>query len=215
MAKKKLNFSLGNLTALLLLGVVIILAGVILSRVDSLNTPPPPEKNLKMFFVINASGGTFVQNEEDNEEENRYTLTLTSTSPTTYYFSSIPSRFAGAVELSNFLSTIWSENSDKSFASNPPNGALVIYNREKNEEDMVEIELLNPDYNEFTNTLTFDAILPPQNPDEERIKSFFDRNITRFPEDFENTTLFIDVQEADLQTNVLELLRMAATEDQE
>jgi len=199
MAKKKINFNFGNLTSLLLLGIVIVLIGILFSRFDPTSTPTEPAKNLKLFFFLNARSGTFV---EDTEEENVYTLTLQSTSPTITYVARSPDNYFGRIRTGSFVSTIWRNDSQHKFSKDAPNATLVIYNSEKRQEDVIELELTDPELQ--GGTLQFRARkASSSNP---KVKSFFDDNLTDFPIEFSNPTLVIDLSKSDVKGNMLEIL---------
>jgi hypothetical protein len=88
--------------------------------------PTTPE----LLFVQSASGVVF----EDG------TLTLKGVSPAVVFFSDRPQRIAGHVDLSGFLKA-WDE-SDDSFADDPPNAALSIVG--EGQVTSVIVEIANP-----------------------------------------------------------------------
>ena len=97
------------------------------------------------IFIQEATNGSFV-----NDESGNYTLTMTDVVPYTVFFADRPSRNAGFAPMDKFL---------KGFgfaAYNPPNAAIIL--PEENEtSDMVVVELTNPQYNNTTKTLTYNA----------------------------------------------------------
>jgi hypothetical protein len=101
------------------------------------------------IFIQEASSGSFV-----NDSTGNYTLTLNDVVPYTVFFADRPARDVGFAPMDKFLKGF-------SFgASNTPNAALILSVSEENEtSDMVIVELTNPQYNNTTGTLTYNAKL--------------------------------------------------------
>jgi hypothetical protein len=101
------------------------------------------------IFIQEASSGSFV-----NDSTGNYTLTLNDVVPYTVFFADRPARDVGFAPMDKFLKGF-------SFgASNTPNAALILSVSEENEtSDMVIVELTNPQYNNTTGTLTYNASL--------------------------------------------------------
>lgn len=200
MAKKKLNFNFGNLTALLILGLVIIVAGILFARFDTSTSEPPPSTSLKLFFIASSGYGTFV---EDTEEEGVYTLTLQNTSPALTYIARNPDKYFGTVPLAGFVNTIWGEDSNYNVTNDFPNGILTAFDPATGEESVIELELSEPQMQ--GSTIEFRAT-QPDDENSRDVKSFFDTNLTDFPPEFTNSTLVIDLSTSDTAGNMLEIL---------
>lgn len=87
-------------------------------------------KEIEALFVQNAHGMSF-----DNGK-----LILHKLAPTTLFFSDRPDRVTGHITTQEFVAS-W-DKGDDSFASNPPNAVLSIFD-EDNVHDIV-VELLDP-----------------------------------------------------------------------
>jgi hypothetical protein len=99
------------------------------------------------IFIQEGSSGSFV-----NEGSGNYTLTMNDVVPYTVFFADRPARDTGFVPMDKFL---------KGFnfgASNPPNAAIILPD-ENETSDMVVVELTKPQYNNTTQTVTYNAKL--------------------------------------------------------
>lgn len=86
------------------------------------------------------------------DEEGTYVLTLNGTTAQTIYFSDRPDRVVGQVPMQQFLDALGFT------PANPPNAALVAEHGEHSDhQEIVIIELLNPEYDIESGTLTYDA----------------------------------------------------------
>jgi len=97
------------------------------------------------IFIQEASNGSFV-----NDSTGNYTLTLNEVVPYTMFFADRPGRDAGFAPMDMFL---------KGFnfgINNPPNAAIILPD-ENDTSDMVVVELTNPQYDNTTKTLTYNA----------------------------------------------------------
>ena len=110
---------------------------------DSVNVTE--NQTVTFIFIQEGTSGSFV-----NDGSGNYTLTMTDVVPYTIFFADRPARDVGFAPMDKFL---------KGFdfgASNPPNAALIL--PEENEtSDTVVVELTNPQYNNATGTLTYNA----------------------------------------------------------
>ena len=203
MAKKKFPLNTGSLTALLILGLVIIVAGVLFARIDPTSNATSPTNSLRLFFVLNAQYGTFT---EDPNNEGTYTLTLQNTSPTLTYIARNPDKYFGSVPLSGFVSTVWGEDSPYMVKNDYPNAVLTTLDPTTNEESVIELELSNPQLQGSTIEFTATQVDIESG---RQIKSFFDTNLTDFPPEFSNPTLIIDLSSSDTPGNMLEILNNA------
>ena len=92
----------------------------------------PDGRSAEYLFVQTADRVTFKDN----------TMTLHGVSPTTLFFSDRPERITGHQGTGIFVEN-WSEGNN-SFASDPPNAALVILGDEDTEVAEIVVELKNP-----------------------------------------------------------------------
>ncbi len=92
----------------------------------------PDGRSAEFLFVQTADHVTFKDN----------TLTLHGSSPTTLFFSDRPERITGHQGTGIFVEN-WSDGNN-SFASDPPNAALVILGDEDTEVAEIVVELKNP-----------------------------------------------------------------------
>ena len=92
----------------------------------------PDGQSAEYLFVQTADRVTFTDN----------TMTLHGVSPTTLFFSDRPERITGHQGTGIFVEN-WSEGNN-SFASDPPNAALVILGDEDTEVAEIVVELKNP-----------------------------------------------------------------------
>jgi len=97
------------------------------------------------IFIQEASSGSFVDDSSGN-----YTLTMTDIVPYTIFFADRPARDVGFAPMDKFLKGFDFET------SNPPNAAIVLSD-ENETSDMVIVELTNPQYDNTTGTLTYNA----------------------------------------------------------
>jgi hypothetical protein len=99
------------------------------------------------IFIQQGTGGSFV-----NDGSGNYTLTMTDVVPYTIYFADRPARDVGLAPMDKFL---------KGFdfgVNNPPNAAIILPD-ENGTSDMVVVELTKPQYNNTTQTVTYNAKL--------------------------------------------------------
>jgi hypothetical protein len=99
------------------------------------------------IFIQQGTGGSFV-----NDGSGNYTLTMTDVVPYTTFFADRPARDVGLVPMDKFL---------KGFpfgVDNPPNAAIILPD-ENGTSDMVVVELTKPQYNNTTQTVTYNAKL--------------------------------------------------------
>jgi hypothetical protein len=100
----------------------------------------------EFLFVQAFEGGTYTPTDEDGV----FLLTLTGTASQTSFFSDRPERVFGLTPTASFLEGLGFT------PENPPNAALVV-ETDSGEKDILILELLNPDYDETTGTLTYDV----------------------------------------------------------
>jgi hypothetical protein len=118
---------------------ILALAGVALGAGKTEN------KTTTDIFIQEGSSGSFV-----NDSSGNYTLTMNDVVPYTMFFADRPARDVGLAPMDKFL---------KGFnfgASNPPNAAIILPD-ENETSDMIVVELTNPQYNNTTQTLTYNA----------------------------------------------------------
>jgi hypothetical protein len=90
------------------------------------------EQMAQLLFVQNAKGVVFEKG----------TITLKGVSPTTLFFSDRPMRIAGHYTTEEFVQT-WGEGKN-SFASDPPNATLSIFQEDRDKLIDVVVKLSNP-----------------------------------------------------------------------
>lgn len=129
------------------------------------------------MFVQTFGGGTWTPKEG---EDGLYTLAFTGSSAQTIFFSDIPERIVGTAPMPSAIFT----------PDNPPNAALVA--QIDGGEDVLVVELTNPDYDEAAATLTYDARVL-ENYQGEGLRFLADRqgDLT-MPSEFGAASLFID-----------------------
>ena len=103
------------------------------------------ENNTTFIFIQEASSGSFV-----NDGSGNYTLTMNDVAPYTVFFADRPARDVGFAPMDKFLKGFGFED------RNPPNAAILL-SEENETSDMVIVELTNPQYDNTTRTLTYNA----------------------------------------------------------
>lgn len=117
-------------------------------------TPAASSANDASFlFVQAASGGAFVRNPAATPRAGgdgpAYVLTLEGHTGGTVYFSDRPERIVGQAPTDQFIAGLGFS------PSNPPNAAIVTQTDAG--DDVLVVELLNPDYDAAHGTLTYGA----------------------------------------------------------
>ncbi|MEM9336635.1 MAG: hypothetical protein AAGA35_02165 [Patescibacteria group bacterium] len=118
-----------------------------------------------LLYVQTAGSGSLVLEGETG------TLTLNNTAPDTVYFSDRPAREVGRETTADFIGD-WSLG-EGSFAETPPNAALDIIDINGDQHVLI-VELLNPDYNANTDTLTYEVIMLDAGSADDSLYSSFD-----------------------------------------
>jgi len=138
------------------------------------------ENNVTFMFVQTAASGTLVP---VDGVENLYTLTLVGVAPQTIAFSDRPERIIVQAPMQEFLDGFcW-------LPENPPNAAIEILEADE-EEDVAVVELLDPVYDNETQTLQYNVSILEE-PDHS-YAVFNERADQSLPEAFGPATLFID-----------------------
>jgi hypothetical protein len=160
------------------------LAGTRLAGAQEATPAPAADDAERIFtmFVQTAQGGHFAPKPG---EDGVYQLVLRGATAQTVYFSDRPHRLVGSVSTADFLAGLGFS------PENPPNAAIVAQT-EDGGEDVIVVELLNPDYDSGSQTLTYDVIVL-----DEYIGDGFGDLAQRqddgaLPEAFGHTSLFID-----------------------
>jgi hypothetical protein len=117
-------------------------------------TPAVPEttetgERIFTMFVQTAQAGGF---QPKPGEEGVFQVVLYGVSAQTIYFSDRPHRIVGSVSTADFLAGLGFS------ADNPPNAAIVTQT-EEGDEDVIIVELIDPVYDSFAQTLTYDVIV--------------------------------------------------------
>jgi hypothetical protein len=132
----------------------------------------------KFLFIQSAQSGSI---SEVNATTS--TLELRDVSDKTISFSDRPDRIVSSVNTTNFIGN-WSTGPD-SFASDPPNAALVLDDEEQR-QDIAVIELYNPEYDSAANTLKYDISA------ENATSASATTTSINLPSEFGQSTLVID-----------------------
>ena len=136
------------------------------------------------LFVQNAKNGTFkpVKKSETGE----YKLSLTSIFPSTYYFSERPQRISGIMKNEDFFAL------DNFFdKENPPNAAVVISNPESEDQDVIIVELTNPQFDSSSRRIIYTVKLI-EDDSSHNFKNLVERKDASLPNRFSNVSIFID-----------------------
>lgn len=143
---------------------------------------PNASSNVTELFTQAFEGGTWEQAGSDDT----YTLTLTGTAAQTVYFADRPERFFGLMSMQDYIDTINAEPTD------PPNAALITRDPDSGAEDILIIELANPQYNASSATLTYDATMLTDYQQEGLSSAAIRQQDYDFPASFGHGGLFID-----------------------
>lgn len=101
----------------------------------------------KFLFIQSAQSGSI-----SDVNATTYTLELNDVSDKTIMFSDRPDRIVAATNTTDFIGN-WSIGPD-SFAIDPPNAVVIL--DDEVQRHLAVIELFNPVYDPFTDTLKFD-----------------------------------------------------------
>lgn len=148
------------------------------------------------LFVQTATSGSFALNPgagtpaaEDGTPATgggaAYLLTLEGHGGQTVFFSDRPDRIFGEAPTEQFLDGL-------GFApENPPNAAIVVQT-DDGTEDVLIVELLNPEYDTEAGSLTYGATILSEYEGEELAHVAEQQQDERLPEVFGDVSLFID-----------------------
>jgi hypothetical protein len=161
----------------ILVMVIFSMSCAILAQEQSL--PENETTDIKFIFVQTAKSGSFTPMAGN---DSLYVLNLKGVSLQTIAFSDRPERIVGQVPMQKFLDQI-------DFTANPPNAAIDILEA-NDDEDVVVVELLDPIYDDYNQTLQYTvSILEQAN---HSYAEFNERNDKTMPETFGAVALFID-----------------------
>jgi hypothetical protein len=124
--------------------------------------------------------------EPKSGQDNVYTLTLNGAPAQTILFSDRPERVFGTWPMQAFLDQLGFT------PDNPPNAALVTQSPDTGEEDVVIVELLNPQYDPDAGTLSYDASVLADYTELGLASAATKQQDYDFPASFEQGGLFID-----------------------
>jgi hypothetical protein len=133
------------------------------------------------MFVQTAQAGAFVPKPG---EDDVYQVVLYGATAQTVYFSDRPHRIVGSVSTADFLAGLGFS------PENPPNAAIVAQT-EGGGEDVIVVELLNPVWDAFNQTLTYDVIVL-EDYTGDGFGDMVQQADPQLPEAFGHTSLFID-----------------------
>lgn len=161
---------------LIVLGLAVA-AGLTFFALNSANSP-------KFLFVQQAQSGTFELTNNDNPDE--YILALEHVWPETTYFSDRPQRISGTINNEEFLEL------DGMFSpNNPPNAAIVLSDAPSEEQDVIIVELMDPQYDPAAGRLIYTVKLINREVSA-GLKNWGTRKDKFLPDNFSHVTLFID-----------------------
>lgn len=161
---------------LLIVFVLAVAAGLAFFALNSANSP-------SFLFLQQAQSGTFELANNGNPDE--YMLTLENVWPETTYFSDRPQRISGTMSNEEFLGL------DGMFSiDNPPNAAVVLSDA-SSEEDVILVELMNPQYDPAAGRLIY-AVQLVNDEVSAGLKNWRARKDQSLPNSFSHVTLFID-----------------------
>ena len=103
----------------------------------------------ELLFIVNAPQGEY-RYYTDTEGK----LTLYNVSPTVGYFTDRPNREGGKLSMDDFLG-FWDPNRDGGFSKDPPNAGFIYWRGEFKKYSQIIVELKEPKYDKFSQTLTF------------------------------------------------------------
>ena len=138
----------------------------------------------KFLFIQSAQSGSISE-----VNATTFTLELRDVSDKTISFSDRPDRIVSSVNTTNFIGN-WSTGPD-SFASDPPNAALVLDDEEQR-QDIAVIELYNPEYDSAANTLKYD--ISAENATSASATTTATTTSIGLPTEFGKSTLLIDAE---------------------
>lgn len=169
------------LRTLAIMTLLIMAVGNTLAAAQEATPEASPEADSAAFlFVQTFTSGTWVPAGEDE-----FTLTLNGVATTTIYFSERPDRVVGLMPTIDLLDSLGFTEDD------PPNAALVLQLAEGDQEVLI-IELIDPDYDATAGVLTYQAKVLASY-DEEALASLAERQTdTEIPAAFDEGSLFID-----------------------
>ena len=177
-----------NLTCLAIFGMLLIV-----TVASSTSTPlfpvtkivsATPTSGSNETGTSNMTGATFlfIQGAETGSvseiNATTSTLQLGNVSDKTILFSDRPNRIVASIDTADFIGN-WSLGAN-SFAVDPPNVALVVHDDVEQRQDLAVIELFNPLYDPFANTLSYDMVTENGT------------SIDGLPSEFGQSTLVID-----------------------
>lgn len=120
--------------------VLLLLAGC--------TRPTPEEPEPRFLFVQDAASGT-----AEPLPDGRLRLTLVDVDDGTLWFTDRPERHAGLLATRDFV-TAWDVGVD-SFASDPPNAAVLVHNATGGGRDVYVVELQEPRFDEAARVLQY------------------------------------------------------------
>ena len=159
-------------------------------------TPDGTASAPSLLFVQIASSGSFAPNPQVGTPAVEgtptvgggadYLLTLEGHHGATIYFSDRPDRIFGDWPTQEFLDVLGFT------PANPPNAALVTQADEDAEDEVLILELIEPTYDEATDTLTYGATVLGGYAGEPLTAIVADQDADVVPETFGRASLFID-----------------------
>lgn len=139
------------------------------------------KEQTSVLLVAEAKSGTFTK-----ADNGTYTLSMSGVEPDMVWFTDRPARHAGRVEVQKALDALYED------ASGPPNAALSSAHPETGEEQIVIVELTDPQYDAASATLSFNA-LSLEEP-KQGLEKYADKDVAAnlISETLNEPVLFID-----------------------
>ena len=144
---------------------------------------PTPAADVNLLFVQTGGATTLTPGTGDI-----HTLTMTGVTAQTLYFSDRPNRVTGAMPTGTLVEA-WAD----AFAGDPPNATLIGHSEVGGDtEEAVVIELLEPDYDAASATLTYQVRLLGAEAIADRTFEQEPLTVLDGPREYAEAHLFID-----------------------
>jgi hypothetical protein len=118
------------------LPLVLLVAAVMLSTAGCATTSSASSESPQLMFVQSA--------DDVKVDAAAKTLRLVKVNQQTLYFSDRPVRLAGHLKLADYLKEWTAAAGEDSFAKDPPNATLSVYEPGKPENTLVVVKIANP-----------------------------------------------------------------------
>lgn len=174
--------------AVLVLGIIAGAAWQRKSDTTPIHLPSiPSQEPTDYLFVQTATGGTFTS---ANSEMGMYILALNNVSPRVLLYRKGTKDAVGSTNLETFLdkfNTLGKNNSSDATT----NAILITHDTNEGHEEAVALQLSQPTYDRDLGTLIFRTKIIGS-ADKRTLEVLHDKDISSFPEQFNDPVLFID-----------------------